>query len=107
MMAPGLDTNLDHELSRDLQSCDVVNQSDSVGLVNATVVQRARPISARARGAFTRISGRFDLSELHIKPRGGLEVVDWIVFDNWHAELHRYCDIFGQAPPHAEIEWQE
>jgi hypothetical protein len=66
-----------------------------------------RPISASARDAFTRISGRCGLSELHIKPSGGLEVVDWIVLDNWHAELKRYCDIFGQAAPHAEIEWQE
>src|SRR5215831_20726030 len=33
MVAPGLDANLDHELNRQIQSCDVVTQSDSVGLV--------------------------------------------------------------------------
>ena len=32
MIAPGLDVNLDHELNRESQGCDVVTQSDSVGL---------------------------------------------------------------------------
>ena len=50
---------------------------------------------------------RFGLSELHIEPRGSLKVVDWIVLDNWYANLKRYCEIFGQAPPHTEIERQE
>jgi len=35
MIAPGLDVYLDHELNRELKSCDVVTQSDSVGLVLA------------------------------------------------------------------------
>src|SRR5262245_14634484 len=39
MIAPGLDTNLDHELNRELQGCDLVTQSDSVGLSRrATVI---------------------------------------------------------------------
>ena len=50
---------------------------------------------------------RFGPSELHIEPRGSLEVVDWIVLDNWYADLKRYCEILGQAPSHAEIERQE
>src|SRR6516225_7553390 len=32
MIAPGLDVNLDHEPNRESQGCDVVTQSDSVGL---------------------------------------------------------------------------
>ena len=47
------------------------------------------------------------LSKLHIEPRSSLEVVDWIVLDNWYADLKRYCEILAQAPPHAEIERQE
>jgi hypothetical protein len=46
----------------------------------------------------------FDFSKFHIEPCGSLEVVDWIVLDNWYADLKRYCEILGQAPPHAEIE---
>src|SRR5262249_45227840 len=32
MIAPGLDVNLDHELNRELYSCDGVTQPDSVGI---------------------------------------------------------------------------
>jgi hypothetical protein len=32
MIAPGLHRNLDHELNRTADSCDLVTQSDSVGL---------------------------------------------------------------------------
>jgi hypothetical protein len=35
MIAPGLDVNLDHELNRGRPACDVVTQSDSVGLISA------------------------------------------------------------------------
>ena len=53
------------------------------------------------------LADAFDLSKPQIEPRGSLEVVDWIVLDNWYAELNRYGKILGQAPPHAEIERQE
>src|SRR5262249_10397238 len=52
MIAPGLDANLDHELNRGLQACDVVTQSDSVGLSRAAtcgLVQRDKV--APCRGA--------------------------------------------------------
>jgi len=47
------------------------------------------------------------VSKLHIEPRGSFEVVDGVVLDNWYADLKRYCEILGQAPPHAEIKRQE
>jgi len=50
---------------------------------------------------------RLGVSKLHIEPGGSLEVIDWIVLDNWYADLQRYCEILSQAPPHAEIERQE
>ena len=64
----------------------------------------ARRVRRRRSGrdAFTRGASRFGLSKLHIEPRGSLEVVDWIVLDHWYAELKRYCEILGRAPPHAE-----
>ena len=51
--------------------------------------------------------GRIGLSKLHIEARGSLEVVYWIVLDDWYAELKRYGEILSQAPPHTEIERQE
>jgi hypothetical protein len=54
-----------------------------------------------------RTDGRFGLLKLHIEARGSLEVVDWIVLEDWYAELKRYCEILRQAPTHAEIERQE
>jgi len=53
------------------------------------------------------LDGFFGLLKLHIEARGSLEVVDWIVLDDWYTELKRYCEILRQAPPHAEIERQE
>jgi hypothetical protein len=53
------------------------------------------------------LDGCFGLLKLHIEARGSLEVVDWIVLDDWYTELKRYCEILRQAPPHAEIERQE
>src|SRR6516225_7160766 len=39
MIAPGLDVNLDHEPNRESQGCDVVTQSDSVGLGCGTLLR--------------------------------------------------------------------
>src|SRR5262245_43952610 len=36
MIAPGLDRNLDHELNRGPECCDLVTQSDSVGLASCS-----------------------------------------------------------------------
>jgi ABC-type nitrate/sulfonate/bicarbonate transport system permease component len=38
MIAPGLDWKLDHELNRAAECCDLVTQSDSVGLGSAILL---------------------------------------------------------------------
>jgi hypothetical protein len=45
--------------------------------------------------------------KLHIEPRGRFEIIDGIILDDKHADLKRYREILGQAPPNAEIEQQE
>src|SRR5215831_3709566 len=59
---------------------------------------------AKPTGSCPRRNESSGLSKLHIEPCGSLEVVDWIALYNWYAELNRYGEILGQAPPHAEIE---
>jgi len=44
MIAPGLDVNLDHEPNRESQGCDVVTQSDSVGLGTLDRLLRSKDI---------------------------------------------------------------
>src|SRR5262245_27505513 len=56
MIAPGLDTNLDHELNRGPECCDLVTQSDSVGLVN--LFTRKKVGGAKAVFTFHPTAGR-------------------------------------------------
>jgi hypothetical protein len=92
MIAPGLDVNLDHEPNRELHSCDVVTQSDSVGLAVAvsTVVLialvaettrlHAEVLEANVRYRRERDHTNLLMSELDHRVKNVLALVSAIAF---------------------------